>query len=132
MSYRIPDDDTLADALFMVLHRHSPIRSQALLAELVSRELAREDPRYRASGERLRRLAVSRGLAELDISYRDAEGEDAPESCPVCRAKLKTVANRTLCGEDTVIGRRCRRCGFSMGLSRRVPAVYVFQQKSGR
>lgn len=130
MSYRIPDDDTLADAIYMVLHRHSPVRSQGLLATLVSQELRRKDPMYRVSGERVRRMAIARDLAELEISYNEGRSEEAPPECPVCRNELRAVSNRTLRGEDTVIGHRCRRCGYSMGLSRRIPGMYVFQRKS--
>lgn len=130
MSYRIPDDDTLADAIYMVLHRHSPVRSQGLLASLVSQELGRKDPLYRVSGERVRRLAISRELAELEISYNEGRSDGTPRACPVCRGELRSVSNRTLQEQDTVIGHRCRRCGYSMGLSRRIPGMYIFQRKS--
>lgn len=129
MSYRIPDDDTLADAVYMVLHRHSPIRSQNLLGELVSKELVREDPSYRVSGERARRMAIERDLATVEISYNETDRDDIPEDCPVCSDRLQTVRNSTLTGEDVVIGHRCRRCGYSIGIRMRTPGMYVFHRK---
>ncbi|MGE4274518.1 MAG: hypothetical protein AB7E27_00475 [Candidatus Methanomethylophilaceae archaeon] len=130
MRYKIPDDDTLADAIYMVMHRHSSVRSQGLLASLVSKELSRSDPDYRVSGERVRRLAIIRGLAEVEISYNENGKEEVPSECPVCRGDLRPVSNRTLLGEETVIGHRCRRCSFSMGVTRRTPGMYVFQRKN--
>lgn len=130
MSYRIPDDDTLADAIYMVMHRHSPVRSQGLMATLVVKELVRSDPLYRASGERIRRLAIIRNLAEVEISYNDTERNGIPSVCPVCAAPLRPVLNQTLSGDSATIGHRCQRCQYSMGIERRVPGMYLFQRKN--
>lgn len=130
MSYRIPDDDTLADAIFMVLHRHSPVRSQGLMAILVSKELMRSNPMYRASGERIRRLSIIRNLAEVEISYNNIERNLIPTDCPVCGATLKSVLNQTLDGNFAIIGHRCQRCQYSLGVQSRVPGMYLFQKKN--
>jgi len=130
MTYRIPDDDTLADAIYMVMHRHSPVRSQGLMATLVAKELIRSDQSYRASAERIRRLAIIRGLAEVEISYNDTERKNVPSECPVCAAALRPVLNQTLSGDSATIGHRCERCQYSMGIERRVPGMYLFQKKN--
>lgn len=130
MTYRIPDDDTLADAIYMVLHRHSPVRSQGLMASLVGNELLREDPLYRASAERIRRLTIVRDLAEVEISYNDTERPGLPSKCPVCAADLRPVRNQTLCGDPATIGHRCQRCRYSIGVKPRVPGLYLFQKKN--
>ena len=130
MTYRIPDDDTLAEAIYMVMHRHSPVRSQGLLANLVAKELARLDPLYCASGERIRRLAIIRNLAEVEISYNETERSGVPSECPVCSGTLRPVLNRTLNGDTVTIGHRCNRCQYSMGIDRRVPGMYMFQKKN--
>lgn len=49
MSYHIPKDDRLADAIFTVMYGNQQVRSQAELARLVRLELEKDDEDYRVS-----------------------------------------------------------------------------------
>ena len=75
MSYKIPSDDRLAEAIFVVMYRNQQVISQRNMANLVLKELEKDGETYRVSGERIRRLAVNRGMATLIIDYAEKEGE---------------------------------------------------------
>ena len=87
MAYRIPSDDKLAEAVFVVMYRNQQVVSQKEMASLVQKELDKDGEEYRVSGERIRRIAVNKDLAQLNIDYKEADGE-LPETCPVCRNSL--------------------------------------------
>lgn len=126
MSYSIPSDERLAEAIFIVMYRNQQVRSQSEMAELVLREINKDGSNYRVSGERIRRLAVNRGLSQLSIDYNDAESRSLPEACPVCRNPLIRISNTTLDGGETEILRKCQVCTYSVGTRMRIPGKYTF------
>lgn len=126
MSYSIPSDERLAEAIFIVMYRNQQVRSQSEMAELVLREINKDGSNYRVSGERIRRLAVNRGLSQLSIDYNDAESRGLPEACPVCRNPLIRISNTTLDGGETEILRKCSVCTYSVGTRMRMPGKYTF------
>ena len=73
MSYSIPSDERLSEAIFIVMYRNQQVRSQSEMTELVLKEINKDGSDYRVSGERIRRLAVNRGLIHISIDYNDAE-----------------------------------------------------------
>ena len=74
MSYRIPSEERLAEAVFVVMYRNQQVVSQRAMTELVQRELDKDGEGYRASGERIRRTAVNKGLVQLVIDYSGSSG----------------------------------------------------------
>ncbi len=128
MAYRIPSDDKLAEAVFVVMYRNQQVVSQKEMAALVLKELEKDGEQYRVSGERIRRLIVNRDMAQLSIDYNEAEG-DLPEVCPVCRNKLTSIKNSTLDGNVVEISRKCTACPFSVGSTNHVPGRYTFIRK---
>ena len=128
MSYRIPSDDKLAEAVFVVMYRNQQVVSQKEMAALVLTELEKDGEKYRVSGERIRRIAVNKDLAQLIIDYNESDG-DLPDTCPVCRNPLTSVRNSTLDGGTIEIMRRCTRCPFSVGSVNRTPGRYTFVRK---
>ena len=128
MSYKIPSDDRLAEAIFVVMYRNQQVVSQRAMTELVHKELDKDEEDYRVSGERIRRTAVNRDLAQLVIDYSGSSGE-LPEICPVCRNSLTSVKNSTLDGKVVEIMRKCTRCPFSVGSVNRTPGRYTFVRK---
>ena len=128
MSYRIPSDDRLAEAIFVVMYRNQQVVSQKAMVSLVMKELEKDGETYRVSGERIRRLAVNRDLATLVIDYAEKDGQ-IPEVCPVCRNELKSVKNSTLDGNVVEVMRKCTSCPYSVGSFNRTPGRYTFVRK---
>ncbi len=126
MPYSIPSDERLSEAIFIVMYRNQQVRSQAEMTELVLKEINKDGSDYRVSGERIRRLAINRGLSHISIDYNDAENRDLPEDCPVCRNPLVGISNTTLDGRETEILRKCPVCTYSVGTRMRMPGKYTF------
>lgn len=128
MSYSIPSEDRLAEAVFIVLYRNQQVHSQRELVNLVVAELNRDGSEYRVSGERIRRLIINRNMGQITIDYNDSEGE-LPQVCPVCRNKIISVMNSTLDGNMIEVTRKCTACPFTVGMTKRVPGRYTFTKK---
>lgn len=128
MSYSIPDDDRLAEAIFVVMYRNQQVRSQREMVELVTADLNKNGDNYRVSGERIRRVALNRNLIQISIEYNDSEGE-LPDTCPVCRNPMSSSMNRTLDGDVIEVSRKCTVCPYSVGTSKRIPGRYTFIRK---
>lgn len=130
MTYRIPDDDAVSDAILVVMHRNPQVGSQAEMVKLIKAELSKHGEDYRISGERIRRVSVNRKMAELTIEYNDAGDSELPDICPVCRNPMSAVMNRTLDGGTIEVMRKCGACPFSVGKQKRMPGRYIFNRKS--
>ena len=128
MAYRIPSDDKLAEAIFVVMYRNPQVVSQKEMARLVLNELEKDGEQYRVSGERIRRLVVNRDMAQLEIDYNESEG-DLPDECPVCRNPMTSVKNSTLDGDVVEIMRKCTSCPYSVGSVMHTPRRYTFIRK---
>ncbi len=128
MTYSIPSDEKVIDAIFYVMYRHPQVRSQREMVDLVTAELNRSGGDYRISGRRIRRLAIKNDMLVLSISYNGSEGE-LPTSCPVCGGNLVSVMNSTLDGGTIEVCRRCDTCPYTIGTTKRVPGRYSFTGK---
>lgn len=125
MARKIPPDELVVAAITKVLSENGVVTSQTRLRDLLVDELARFDTDYAVSGERARILAVRKGLARVEIHGRRGEAK-AMTACPVCGSRMSRVRNRTLTGSEVDVGVKCKRCGFWVGKSGRVPSRYVF------
>lgn len=130
MTYKIPAEDQIADAILIVMHKNPQVRSQRELVYLVGKQLKSSDPELRVSGERIRRVGINRGLINVTIEYNKSKNLNKPEICPVCRNRLKPVKNMTLDGSVIEIRRSCTVCSFTVGSSPIVPGRYFFSKKS--
>lgn len=128
MSYRIPKDERLVDAIFVVMYRNQQVRSQTELARLVRTEIQKDGGEFRVSNERVRMLAVKKGLVNVHIDYHELDDPNLPDACPVCRGTMNPVRNMTIYGESREIGRKCAVCPYSVGTKRRVPGRYIFSR----
>ena len=126
MSYRIPSEDVLERAMCEVLAEHQTVSSQSRLLRLVTERLLREDDGYRLSGERMRRFAILRGLATVEIKVKDVDERSRYGRCPVCTSKMARIKNMTIYDGTVTNGYRCPVCGYWTGMKRRVPTRYVF------
>lgn len=123
-------DEEIVAILVKVILEEGTVASQTRLAQLVNRQLARRH--MAVTGERLRVLAVKSGLVSLAIRARIDGETPEMERCPVCRARLKRTANRTLTGATTSTGYKCSRCPWWTGRELRIPQHYTFQARVAR
>ncbi len=130
MAYRIPSDTEIVQAIKDVLDRYGAISSQRKLTELVLRALRRHDSDYAVSEERVRRLAISNGLATVEMRCRETKDKTSAGSCPVCGGKTERIKNLTVYGGSVTMGYRCKTCGYWTGVKSRVPTLYIFSPKS--
>lgn len=125
VGYRVADDQAVLEAAEEVFEEMPVVETQHRLAELVLDRLQDEDPDYRVSQGRVRRLVLDNDLATVRTTT-GRTSRPPPETCPVCEAELSTSKNRTLDGRETVIGTRCDDCGYGSGPRLQVPLRYEF------
>jgi hypothetical protein len=128
MPHKIPDEDTISDAIVSVMDRTPHIETQAEFLRLVRKELAKTDEEYRVSGERIRRIGVERGIVRISIDYRESDIGGLPNICPVCRNAMSPLMNRSLEGEYVEIKRKCTVCSYAVGKKMLMPGRYTFSR----
>jgi hypothetical protein len=126
MPYRIPPAKVLAQTISEVIRDKRTISSQSRLAEAVNERLRKLDPAYTASEERIRRLAIFKGLARVHIHYRETKDKSRKDHCPVCGSDTVEIRNKTLYDENVELGYKCVKCPYWTGPSRRIPVRYDF------
>ncbi|MDN5357418.1 MAG: hypothetical protein PWR17_587 [Candidatus Methanomethylophilaceae archaeon] len=129
MTYKIPDEDTVADSILIVMHKNPQIRSQEELARFVRRHLSATDPEYKVSGERIRRIGINRKIIGVAIEYNASKSSKISELCPVCRNPMVPIRNRTLDGGVVEMRRKCSVCPYAIGSNPTVPGRYFFTKK---
>jgi len=129
MAYKLPTDDEIVDAIRRALARHGVVNSQRKLTELVRRELRSVDPDLTVAEDRVRMIAISKGLAKISINARDTPARTSSSTCPVCSKRMKHIKNLTVYGGSVDLGYRCQRCGYWTGLKSRRPVRYIFTSK---
>jgi len=127
MSYFIPSDEKVRNALKKVLQKAHRVPSQSLLTKLVLEELCTGKKTYGLSPQRLRKIAVESPFVSLDIHSREGDPKKTLSSCPVCHHPLTHVKNLTIWGGEVTIQFKCRFCGYWTGKKKRVPTRYSFQ-----
>jgi hypothetical protein len=123
-------DEEIVAIVIKILLREGTVATQARLARLANRELAKRG--HHVTGERVRVLAARSGLVSLAIRARTDGPAGELRTCPVCRSKLERTENRTLTGKAAATGYKCTRCPWWTGRELRVPSRYVFQARVAR
>ena len=129
MSYHIPSDEQVNDALKNVLNEFHIIQSQTKLKELVTRKLNKKKKKYCVSVGRLRNIALNSDFVKLEIHSRESDPKKLMIKCPVCSNLLKRVKNLTIWGGEVTIEFSCNKCGYWTGKKKRIPTRYVFHLK---
>lgn len=124
-----PRDEEVVAALAVVFARFDKVETQHRLRKLVAEELARRKRPATVSGSRVRLLAIRAGLVHMETRTKEGDGIDGRKECPVCRARLRRVQNRTLTGGRVLVGLRCAACGYRTGRKLEVPTRYVFHRR---
>ena len=129
MSYHIPSDDQIKNALEKVLKKFRTVHSQNRLKTLVTKELDTKKQKFGVTGGRLRNIAINSDFVKLEIHSREGDPKKLMVKCPVCGGTLKRVKNLTIWGGEVTIEFRCPSCGYWTGKKKRVPTRYVFHLK---
>ena len=129
MSYHIPSDEQVNDALKNVLNEFRIVQSQTKLKELVARKLNKKKKKYCVSVSRLRNIALNSNFVKLEIHSREGDPKKLMIKCPVCSNPLKRVKNLTIWGGEVTIEFSCKKCGYWTGKKKRIPTRYVFHLK---
>ncbi len=126
MSYKVPTDEEVLQAIKNVMNNLGVVNSQIKLKELVERDLQETDKDYRVGPRRLRVLALGSDHVRVDIHCRESDIIKKMSRCPVCDHNLKVVKNKTVFDGIVTIGHECTHCSYWTGKKRRIPTRYVF------
>ena len=129
MSYLIPSDDQIKDALRVILKKFRVVQSQNKLKNLVKKELDTKKQKYGITGNRIRNVAINSDFIKLEIHSREGDPKKIMNKCPVCNSVLKRVKNLTIWGGKVTIEFNCPNCGYWTGKKKRMPTRYVFHHK---
>lgn len=125
--YRRPPADLVRSVARRTLGRVGrPIRSQAALRRALLPLLSAKDPLFVLGGWRLRKILLDAPGVRIDVRYAERPTRRPLPRCPVCRAALRPIRNRTLEGDRVILGYRCTKCSYWTHLRRRVPVRYRF------
>ncbi len=130
MDSRVPTDEEIEDAVREVIRLRRRVESQTELRRLVIDRLSTPDCAVRATASRIRRVALTRGAAAVEIDYRESYGA-LPEICPVCKGGMMPVRSVNLDGDTVEISRNCSVCSFTASGRMKQPARYAFVKAQG-
>lgn len=129
MVYRIPSDEKILGAVKKVFKKYHTVSSQRKLKKFVEKELQTKKKQFHVSEQRLRRLVISSGIAQIEIHTRDGDPKKILHKCPVCGESLQRVKNQTIYGGEVTLEFRCDVCGYWTGKKKKIPTLYVFHIK---
>ena len=129
MSHKLPSEEDIAKAIVSCLSEHGVVNSQRKLGELVRQKIKGEESSYIVSDKRIRKIAISRKLVELELKYKEERYSSLPHKCPICGSRLKRLRNMTVYGGTVTLGYICNGCKYWTGLKRNVPARYIFTSR---
>ena len=125
MENGIPTDEEIETAVREVIRLHRKVESQTELRRLVVERLSSGGVAPRVTAARIRRVALIRGAASVEIDYRDSY-DALPDICPVCKGGMTPVRSINLDGETVELKRDCSVCSFTASGRMRRPARYCF------
>ena len=130
MTYHIPSDEDVIDAVRIVFKKYPTVSSQRKLKTLVDKELQSKKDVFQVGEPRLRLLVLTRKLAQVEIHTREGDPDKILHKCPVCGGSLQRVKNQTIYGGEVTLEFRCSRCGYWTGKKKKIPLLYVFHSKA--
>ena len=125
--YNIPKDGDVVLAIRNVLARYKTIHSLRDLKDRVEQELNFGTGNYRVGEERIRRLAIISGLANIKVHTKSTGQDISISKCPVCASDLKAYRNMTVYGKTVTVGYKCPECDYWTEKGNlRMPSRYEF------
>jgi len=122
--YRIPDEEEVKNAILKVMDKHKEVNSQEIFLKHVLKELKKTDEEYVASSDRVKKLAA--GLKEIGVHVDKKRSKREAKKCFVCGGKFGSIKAKDLLGKETLLGRRCKTCGFELDKKKLSPRRYIF------
>ncbi len=134
MTLKIPSDDRIEREVLALVREFGCVDNLTLLRSLLLQRLKEEDPEFRVSHTRLRKLVP--GMEKVEFIVHAAESEDMTrryggekaldhlKKCPVCGTRLNPLKNETLYGWVVVLEKKCPLCGYWTGRNLRRPNRY--------
>ncbi len=122
--YRIPDEEEVKNAILKVMDKHKEINSQKMFLKRVLKELKKTDEEYVVSSDRAKKLAA--GLKEIGVHVDKKRSKREAKRCFVCGEELWPIKAKDLQGKETMIGKRCKTCGFELDRKKLSPRRYIF------
>jgi hypothetical protein len=129
MSYHIPSDNDIKNALKTVLKKFNIVTSQNKLKSLITIELNKNEDKFGVTGSRIRNIAINSNFVKVDIKSRESNQKKPMSKCPVCGHPLKRVKNLTIWGGEVTIKFKCVKCNYWTGKKKRIPTRYIFHLK---
>ncbi|MEW6069119.1 MAG: hypothetical protein AB1485_00730 [Candidatus Thermoplasmatota archaeon] len=129
MGYKIPHEELVTLGLKKVFRKIAIVNSQSALKRLLSKEIVKLDPSYKVSGTRARVVALSKGLARMELIVKEGDEIKELSFCPVCKSKLTPIRSKTLYDWEITVGYKCKKCSYWCGKKLRVPVRYIFYKK---
>lgn len=129
---KIPKKEKVKELVGKIVYWHKKIGSQEELAELVLRELKREDKKYTLSPTRAKRIALEIPGIEVKAKTKKSVSLRKIEKCPICESGIREIKVKNLLGKFIRIGYKCTRCGYQSDLEAFMPMKYLFVWKEAR
>ena len=126
---RIPKKQKVLTAIKKVLKRHLKVESQDRLAELVLRELRKEDKNYTITPTRVKRIALEIPEIEVKAKTKKSINLQKIEKCPICESEIVERKIKNLVGKEIIVGYKCTKCGYESDLEAFMPMKYEFVWK---
>lgn len=127
MKFKIPEDEAVRKAINEILGEHSEVPSQESFHSMVQSRLRLGEKKYRLSPKRLRRIAAS--MKDVGVRVMKMRSRHEPKVCYICGGELTIRESVNLFGDKTVIGKKCKKCGFEIGKEKLAPRRYIFYGK---
>ena len=129
MERKIPKKQKVLATIKKVLKRHLKVESQDRLAELVLRELRKEDKNYTLTPTRVKRIALEIPEIEVKAKTKKSINLQKIEKCPICESEIVERKIKNLVGKEIIVGYKCTKCGYESDLEAFMPMKYEFVWK---
>ena len=126
---KIPKKQKVLIAIKKVLKRHLKVESQDRLAELVLKELRKEDKNYTVTPTRVKRIALEIPEIEVKAKTKKSINLQKIEKCPICESEIVERKIKNLVGKEIIVGYKCTKCGYESDLEAFMPMKYEFVWK---
>ncbi len=122
--YKIPDKEKVKDAILKVMDKHREVNSQETFLKLVLEELKKTDEDFVVSSDRVKKITSKIKSIRVHVDKRRSRREAI--KCFVCGGELLHMKTKDLQGKETLVGKRCKACGFELDRDKLSPRRYIF------
>ncbi|MEM5869944.1 MAG: hypothetical protein QXR09_02130 [Candidatus Aenigmatarchaeota archaeon] len=126
MKRKVAREDRIAEEIKQIVSKRLRVESQEELAELVLKNLRKEDKSYTLSPIRVKRIALK--IPEIEVKAKTKKTLKLPkiDKCPICESNIEPVKIKNLLNREIIIGYKCSSCGYQSDLEAFMPMKYIF------